>query len=96
MKMHLKIPSYFGENIIMVPRIKSLLYSYIHGCLPPGGHPHSLSDRNLMARFSKEEVVRALIPQAQWKPYPKTVAEWRAAVPVESIRAADRRRGKSI
>lgn len=42
-------------------------------------------ERNLMARFSRDDIARALIPQAQWKPYPRSVAEWRAAVPGQSI-----------
>lgn len=42
-------------------------------------------DRNLMARFSREDIARVLIPQSHWKPYPKTVAEWRTSIPAQSI-----------
>lgn len=47
-----------------------------------GAQPY---DRNLMAKFSGEDIARALIPLPQWKPYPKAVPEWRAAVPADDV-----------
>src|SRR5664279_3423293 len=37
--------------------------------------------RNLLSRFSKEEVARALIPLSQWHPFPRTAKEWQDILP---------------
>jgi hypothetical protein len=37
--------------------------------------------RNLLSRFSKDEIARALIPLSQWHPFPKTGKEWQEIMP---------------
>lgn len=71
----------------MVPRTKSLLNLalWLFTAWQAAAQPF---DRNLMAHFSREDIAGSLIPQERWKPYPKTVAEWRTAVPAESMRMA--------
>ncbi|RRA97989.1 heparinase II/III domain-containing protein [Larkinella rosea] len=41
--------------------------------------------RNLLSRFSTDEIARSLLPRADWKPFPKTAAEWQAILP-DSVR----------
>jgi len=38
-------------------------------------------ERNLLSRFSKEEVARPLIPLSQWHPFPRTAKEWQDILP---------------
>ncbi|WP_353720495.1 heparinase II/III family protein [Dyadobacter sp. 676] len=38
-------------------------------------------DRNLMAKFGREEIAASLISKDQWRPFPKTTAEWERMVP---------------
>ena len=38
-------------------------------------------ERNLLEKFSLQEISNALIIKDQWKPFPTTPAEWKAAVP---------------
>jgi len=42
---------------------------------------YAQAPRNLMSRFSLETVAASLIPREQWRPFPKTPEEWKAAVP---------------
>ncbi|GAB3925627.1 heparinase II/III domain-containing protein [Larkinella terrae] len=47
-------------------------------------YPMTLSaqqTRNLLSRFSADEVARSLLPRADWKPFPKTAEEWRSLLP---------------
>lgn len=37
--------------------------------------------RNLLSRFTLDQVSQALIPQSQWRPFPKTPAAWREQLP---------------
>jgi hypothetical protein len=37
--------------------------------------------RDLLSRFSTDEIARSLLPAAQWKPFPKTADEWRTVLP---------------
>jgi hypothetical protein len=40
------------------------------------------TQRNLLSgRYTLDDVKNSLIPKADWKPYPKTAAEWKARVP---------------
>ena len=44
--------------------------------------------RNLLGtRYSRAAVAESLVPYADWKPYPRSPAEWRAAVPVPLLEA---------
>ena len=39
------------------------------------------TERNLLSRFSKEQVAQALIPLSQWHPFPRTAKEWQDILP---------------
>ena len=39
------------------------------------------TERNLLSRFSKEQVAQALIPLSQWHPFPQTAKEWQDILP---------------
>lgn len=54
----------------------------IGGLALPLMAPAQQTPRNLLAsRYSRAAVEQGLAPHADWKPYPRTPAEWRAAVP---------------
>ena len=38
-------------------------------------------DRNLLSKFSLNEIGASLVAKDQWKPFPTTPAEWKASVP---------------
>ncbi len=38
-------------------------------------------NRDLLSKFSLQDISNAIIPQDQWKPYPTSSAEWKAALP---------------
>src|SRR6187402_3175164 len=42
-------------------------------------------ERNLLSRFSTDEIARSLLPREQWKPFPKTAGEWQKILP-DSVR----------
>ena len=45
-----------------------------------------ITQRNILAnKYSLEAVQQALAPQDQWKPYPKTPQDWKAAVPDSTL-----------
>jgi len=45
-----------------------------------------VSQRNLLSgHFNLEDVKTSLIPQAEWRPYPKTPAEWKDRVPQREL-----------
>jgi len=41
--------------------------------------------RNLLSKFSKEEIVQALIPLSKWHPFPQAAKEWQQILP-DSLR----------
>jgi hypothetical protein len=41
--------------------------------------------RNLLAKFTKDDIAKSLISKDQWRPFPKSLADWQNAVP-DSIR----------
>lgn len=43
------------------------------------------AERNLLSRFSTDEIARSLLSKEQWKPFPKTADEWRTILP-DSVR----------
>ncbi|RCR71530.1 heparinase II/III domain-containing protein [Larkinella punicea] len=42
-------------------------------------------ERNLLSRFSTDEIARSLLPREQWKPFSKTGIEWQKILP-DSVR----------
>jgi len=47
-----------------------------------------VTPRNIFAtKFSEDSYKSAIIPKSQWKPYPKTSEEWKAALPDSIIQA---------
>src|SRR5258706_2645190 len=60
-----------------------------------------ITQRNLLSgHFKLEDVKSALISKSNWKPYPKTAAEWKARVPQsvldELVKNGERALGKEI
>lgn len=49
--------------------------------------------RNLLSRFSTEEIARSLLPRTQWKPFPKTAADWQPLLP-DSVRQSIIQKGE--
>jgi hypothetical protein len=46
-----------------------------------------VSQRNILAKkYTLEAVKQAIVPKSQWKPYPKTADEWKAALPDSIIK----------
>ena len=43
-------------------------------------------DRNLLSKFSLNEISTALLAKDQWKPFPTTPADWKASVPDTILR----------
>ena len=41
--------------------------------------------RNLLSKFSKEEIAQVLTPLSQWHPFPQTATEWQQVLP-DSVR----------
>ncbi|GAB3904711.1 heparinase II/III domain-containing protein [Mucilaginibacter boryungensis] len=45
-----------------------------------------ITPRNLLQKFSQQQVGEWLIPQSKWKPFPQSAAEWRRQLPDSVIR----------
>jgi enterochelin esterase-like enzyme len=44
-----------------------------------------VTKRNLLSRFSKEQIAQSLLPAGQWKPFPQTAEAWKAVLPDSTI-----------
>jgi Heparinase II/III-like protein len=61
--------------------MKKLIYTLLL-CVAIHNLFAQVTQRNIMSKkYTSEAIKQALIPKNQWKPYPKTAAEWRAALP---------------
>jgi len=60
--------------------VKQLLFFIFIGCCTFTLQAQ-VTKRNLLSKFSLQEITSALLSKNDWKPYPKTTAEWKEQVP---------------
>jgi len=68
-------------------KLKKCLLLCSFALIAPVAHLYAqITQRNLLQKFTTEQVRASLIPQGKWKPFPQTAEEWRKQLPDSVIK----------